>query len=87
MPLFLDIHRKVEGLTGDKIAQAHRMNLQVRDKHGVKFQEYWYNEETGQAFCLHEAPNKEAGQEAHREAHRLIADETQKSKRVRERTC
>jgi len=76
MPLYLDIHRKVEGLTGDKLAQAHQKDLEMQDKRGVKFQKYWYNEDTGQAFCLYEAPNREAGQETHREAHGLIADET-----------
>jgi len=36
---------------------------------------YWYNEETGEVFCLAEAPNKEAAEAVHREAHGLVAEE------------
>jgi Protein of unknown function (DUF4242) len=34
-----------------------------------------FNEETGDVFCLAEAPDKEAAEAVHREAHGLLADE------------
>jgi hypothetical protein len=75
MPLFLDIHHRIEGLTGDAAADAHQKDLQVQHKHGVRYLRYWYDEGTGKVFCLVEAPDKEAAAAVHREAHGLIADE------------
>ena len=75
MPLYMDVHRNVEGLTAEAVADAHRQDLEVQDMHGVKYHRYWYNEETGEVFCLAEAPDKEAAEAVHREAHGLVADE------------
>jgi len=47
----------------------------VQHKHGVKFINYWYNKDTGDIFCLSEAPSKEAANAVHQEAHGLVADE------------
>lgn len=41
----------------------------------MKYHRYWFNEGTGEVFCLVEAPNKEAAEAVHREAHGLVADE------------
>jgi hypothetical protein len=75
MPLFMDIHHHVEGLTGDAVAHAHQADLNVQNKYGVKYLKYWYDEATGKVFCLVEAPTKEAAIAVHREAHGLLADE------------
>jgi hypothetical protein len=75
MPLYMDIHRNVEGLTPEAVADAHKKDLEVQDEYGVKYHRYWYNDETGEVFCLAEAPNKEAAEAVHREAHGLTADE------------
>jgi hypothetical protein len=75
MPLYMDIHHKVAGLTGDAVAHAHEEDLKVQGKHGVKYLRYWYDEATGKVFCLCEAPSKEAAIAVHREAHGLVADE------------
>ncbi len=75
MPLYMDIHRKVEGLTPEAVADAHKKDLEVQDEYGVKYHRYWYNDETGEVFCLAEAPSKEAAEAVHREAHGLTADE------------
>ena len=75
MALFMDIHKKVDGLTAKDVAEAHKKDLEVQAKHGVKFLKYWYNENDGTVFCLSEAPNKEAANAVHREAHGLVADE------------
>jgi uncharacterized protein DUF4242 len=75
MPIYLDIHQHVEGLTKDAVEGAHARDLEVQGKHGVKYLKYWFNEETGKVFCLVEAPSKEAANAVHREAHGLVADE------------
>jgi len=51
------------------IKYAHERDLKIQDKHGVKFLTYWFDEDRCTAFCLVDAPNKEAIQEAHDEAH------------------
>lgn len=75
MPLFMDHHRNVEDLTAEAVADAHQRDLEVQEKHGVDYRQYWFNEEAGEVFCLVEAPDKEAAQAVHREAHGLVADE------------
>ncbi len=75
MPLYMDTHHKVEGLTAEAVMDAHRRDLEVQDKHGVKYLRYWYDEGTGKVFCLIQAPSKEAAAAVHREAHGLVADE------------
>lgn len=75
MPLFMDKHRKVVGLTAQAVAEAHRKDLEVQEKYGVSYQRYWFDEGSGEVFCLVEAPNKEAAEAVHREAHGLVADE------------
>jgi len=75
MPLFLDIHHKIDGLTSDAVAEAHKKDLGVQKKYGVNYLKYWFNEKEGRVFCLVEAPDKESAIKVHKEAHGLLADE------------
>lgn len=75
MPLYLDIHRHIPGLTTDAVAEAHAKDLETQRKHNVEYLKYWYNDDVGTVFCLVKAPNKEAAAAVHREAHGLLADE------------
>lgn len=75
MPLFIDVHHHVEGLTADAVAHAHQADLKTQQKYDVKYLRYWYDESSGKVFCLVEAPSKEAAIAVHREAHGLVADE------------
>lgn len=75
MPLYMDIHHHVEGLTADAVGQAHQADLKTQQKYGVKYLRYWFDEASGKVFCLVEAPTKEAAIAVHREAHGLVADE------------
>jgi Protein of unknown function (DUF4242) len=74
MPVYMDIHDCVEGLTAEAVAGAHQRDLEVQDKHGVKYLRYWFDEDSGKVFCLVEAPDAEAAAAVHREAHGLLAD-------------
>lgn len=75
MPLYMDIHHRVEGLTAQAVADAHRRDLETQGKYGVNYRQYWFDEGTGKVFCLVEAPDKESAERVHREAHGLTADE------------
>ena len=75
MPLFMDIHNHIPGLTKDAVAGAHAKDLEIQGKYGVTYRNYWYNEKTGQVLCLIEAPDKESAARVHRESHGLVADQ------------
>jgi hypothetical protein len=75
MALFMDIHKKVDGVTAKAVAGAHEKDVEVGSKYGVNYKKYWVDEDSGTIFCLVEAPNKEAAERVHREAHGLVADE------------
>lgn len=67
MPNFMDVHQ-MPGVTKEKVAEAHKKDLALQSKHGVKFKTYWVDEKNGKVFCLSEAPNKEAALAVHKEA-------------------
>jgi class 3 adenylate cyclase len=73
MPLYMDIHC-CEGVHADDVAKAHLMDMEVQGRHNVDYKKYWFNPEAGKLFCLVEAPNAEAAQRVHIEAHGLAAE-------------
>ncbi len=75
MPLFMDVHEKVEGLTAEAVAGAHAKDLETQEKYGVNYLRYWFNEDSGRVFCLVDAPDADAAATVHREAHGLVADD------------
>lgn len=75
MPLYLDIHYKVPGLTAEAVEEAHQKDVAVQAKYGVRYLKYWFDLQTERVFCLIEGPNREAVEAVHREAHGLLADE------------
>ncbi len=75
MPMYMDSHKNVEGLTAEAVAGAHQKDLEVQGKHGVNYLKYWFNEAEGAVFCLVDAPSKEAAIAVHREAHGLVTDD------------
>ena len=40
MPLYMDHHKHIEGLTAEAVAEAHRKDLEAQDKHGAKALKY-----------------------------------------------
>jgi len=75
MPLFMDIHGSIDGVSPDEVYNAHVLDLQTRAKYGVEYLTYWFNTGGGKVFCLVQAPDRESCERVHREAHGLVADE------------
>ncbi len=71
MPLYIDRH-ELQGLTAADVAEGHRQDLKVQHKYSCRTLTYWFDEVRGTAFCLIEAPEKEAVIRMHNEAHGLI---------------
>jgi class 3 adenylate cyclase len=69
----MDIH-ELTGITPEQLANAHAADLRAQDKYGVKYQKYWVNHRCGKVFCLMEAPNPEAAEQVHREAHGFVGE-------------
>jgi len=75
MPLYMDTHRKLKGVTTAAVAEAHAKDLKVQGKYGVNYRSYWVDEKEETVFCLVEAPSAEAAARVHKEAHGLVAQE------------
>ncbi|MCU7550879.1 DUF4242 domain-containing protein [Chitinophagaceae bacterium LB-8] len=69
MPLYMDMHKGMKGLSREELENAHRQDVEIQDKYGVKYQKFWVNEEAGTIFCLIEAPSKEACAAVHFASH------------------
>ncbi|CAN7152901.1 nickel-binding protein [Pararhizobium sp. LjRoot238] len=74
MTIFMDRH-DLAGITAADAAEAHRKDIEIQDRYGVKFLTYWFDQRRGTAFCLVDAPDAETAQCVHREAHGFIAGE------------
>jgi class 3 adenylate cyclase len=70
----MDIHNLPEGATAEDVAKAHAQDMEVQQKYGVEYTKYWVNEKAGKVVCLAHAPNAEAAEQVHREAHGLMPD-------------
>jgi hypothetical protein len=75
MPLYIEHHKNLDGLTAQAFAKDHKKVLEVQDKHEVKALKYWFSEDEGEGYCLFKAPNKQAAEAVHREARGNLADE------------
>jgi class 3 adenylate cyclase len=73
LPIFIDRH-DMRGATSEQVAEAHRRDVDIQDRHGVKYMAYWFDEERGSAFCLVHAPDAVTAERVHREAHGEIAN-------------
>jgi len=72
MPLFMDYHI-VSEISIEAVKRGHMVDKSVQDKYGVKYLQFWVNQNAGTIFCLIEAPDKESCERVHQEAHGNIA--------------
>jgi Protein of unknown function (DUF4242) len=75
MTLFMDVHNLGGPVTIDDVAKAHAADLETQDEYDVHYLRYWVDEGEGKIFCLVDAPDAEAANKVHKEAHGLVADE------------
>src|SRR5688572_33295233 len=68
----MDFHKGLF-VTVEDVKNAHIADERIQEKYGVKYHQFWVNEEAGAVFCLMEGPDKEACAAVHREAHGNIA--------------
>ena len=73
MPVYMDRHY-IEGAL-DTPSQMRTRRTGASDRYQVKFLTYWFDEMRSTAFCLVEAPNRQAIEHAHDEAHGSIPNE------------
>jgi hypothetical protein len=71
----MDVHNMSGGVSAADVAQAHQADLETQSKYGVEYKRYWVDEKAGKIFCLVEAPDADAANTVHREAHGLVANE------------
>ncbi|NNK12264.1 MAG: DUF4242 domain-containing protein, partial [Flavobacteriaceae bacterium] len=69
MPIYMDRHDIPDEIKPEHVAKMHQEDLKVQHLYGCKGMTYWCDSERHTAFCLIEAPNKEAIQEMHNHAH------------------
>jgi hypothetical protein len=75
MSLYMDVHHMDGSVTLADVAKAHAADVQTQGDYDVRYLRYWVDEEHGKIFCLVDAPDAEAANTVHREAHGLVADE------------
>jgi AraC-like DNA-binding protein len=69
MPIFMDRHDVSESVTAEKIAELHQEDLKVQRLFDCRGLTYWFDDKRKTAFCLIEAPDKNAIVEMHNKAH------------------
>ena len=74
MPIYMDRHDLPESVSAEEVARLHQEDLKIEHEFGCKGMTYWFDEERKTAFCLIQAPNKQALQDMHNHAHGAIAN-------------
>lgn len=71
--LYIDVHDLEPGkVSFEGVMDAHKKDLATQGKYGVQFKKFWVDEEKGKVYCLSSAPNADAVQNTHKEAHGLM---------------
>jgi AraC-like DNA-binding protein len=68
----MDFHH-IENVTVEDVKRAHMADVAIQDKYGVRYLQFWVNQETGAVFCLIEGPDPETCEKVHQMAHGNIA--------------
>jgi len=69
MPIYMDRHDVTDQVTAEHVAHLHQADLKIEHKFGCRGLTYWFDDNRKTAFCLIEAPNKQALQDMHNQAH------------------
>lgn len=68
----MDFHDLPDGVTAAHVAEMHQADLKIEHKYNCRGLTYWCDERRQTAFCLIEAPNKEAIKELHEKSHGAV---------------
>ncbi len=68
MPIFMDVHRNMTGITAEQLGAAHQADLDLESEEHVHFQHAWADPSSGAVFCLSDGPSREAVQRVHERA-------------------
>jgi AraC-like DNA-binding protein len=69
MPIYLDLHEMPDGVTAEHVAEMHQADLKIEHEFNCRGITYWCDEKRQTAFCLIDAPNKQALRDLHNQAH------------------
>jgi class 3 adenylate cyclase len=61
--------------TRKALEDAHRKDLAIQGRYGIKFLTYWFDEDRQTAFCLVDSPDKHTISEVHNKAHGDVPNE------------
>lgn len=75
MPIYMDRHDVSESVTAEIVAQLHREDLKIQDQFHCRGLTYWFDDQRKTAFCLIEAPDKNALRKMHRFAHGKVPNQ------------
>jgi hypothetical protein len=68
MPMFMDVHDGMKGITKEQLEAEHKKDLQFEKSERVHFIRAWADPKSGKVFCLSEGPNIEAVKRVHERA-------------------
>lgn len=68
----MDFHELPEGVSAKHVAEMHQADLHIEHKYNCRGLTYWCDEKRKTAFCLIEAPNKQAVLDLHQNAHGAV---------------
>lgn len=69
MPIYMDRHDVSDAVTAETIAQLHQQDLKIQEEFGCRGMTYWFDEHRKTAFCLIDAPDRNALKKMHDHAH------------------
>lgn len=72
MPLFMDFHDLPDGVSAKHVAEMHQADLDIEHKYCCRGLTYWCDEKRQTAFCLIDAPNKQAVVDLHQNSHGAV---------------
>ena len=70
--MYMDRH-DLPGISPEELADAHVRDMELQERHGVRYHTYWFDPSNGSVFCLAEGPSKEAIVAVHEQAHGQLA--------------
>ncbi len=68
MPLFMDVHNGMHGVTADQLRAEHAKDTAIEREEGVHFIKAWADPTSGKVFCLADGPSMDAVRKIHERA-------------------